>query len=394
MAGRVGFVHARRQVGVQVRDVGGKDCVADALGGASEASPTATRHQRGSGGCRGDGDVLAAISHTPPRFGRRRPPREGTSGPFWGRIFPAPRDHRPCWETCRRQKVVLEVLAMPFRDRTDAGRRLAARLRSMHGADVVVLGLPRGGVPVAVEVARALDAPLDVILVRKLGVPTQPELAMGAIGEGGIRIANQDVVRAATITRDQWDTVEERGRAELERRARRFRGDRRRVPLVGRTAVLVDDGIATGSTAWAACQVARALGAERVVLAVPVAASQSIEKLGPIADEIVCLEVPPDFRAVGEWYDDFSQTTDEQVVSILIQAAGQPARRGHDHRRRGAHRPGSACGPPHGSRRCEDARGLRPRQGQQPAQPTQPIRRSGAQPSRAGNAAVRSPHPG
>ena len=220
---------------------------------------------------------------------------------------------------------MIAEVAMPFKDRVDAGRRVAARLMSLRGVDVVVLGLPRGGVPVAAEVARALDAPLDVIVVRKLGVPFQPELAMGAIGEGGVRIANDDVIRAARITRDQWAAVEERERAELMRRARRFRAGRRRVPLAGRTAVLVDDGIATGSTARAACQVARALGAERVVLAVPVAASSSIDELRPIADDIVSLEVPTEFHSVGAWYDDFSQTTDEEVVALLSQADGRTA---------------------------------------------------------------------
>lgn len=214
---------------------------------------------------------------------------------------------------------------MSFRDRVDAGRRLAARLEPLRGADLVVLGLPRGGVPVAAEVARALDAPLDVILVRKLGVPVQPELAMGAIGERDVRIVNEHVVRAARITTDQWRDVESRERAELKRRAQRFRQGHSQVPLEGRTALIVDDGIATGSTARAACRVARALGAKRVVLAVPVAPSRSMEELQQSADEVVCLEAPSDFRSVGEWYDDFSQTTDEEVVRLLDRA---PARQG------------------------------------------------------------------
>jgi putative phosphoribosyl transferase len=205
---------------------------------------------------------------------------------------------------------------MPFVNRVAAGRQLAARLKSLPG-DPVVLGLPRGGVPVAAEVARALDAPLDVILVRKLGVPGQPELAMGAIGEGGVQIANDDVLRAVRITESQWATVARGEQAELQRRAKRFRGDRGRVDLAGRVAVLVDDGMATGATARAACQVARALGATHVVLAVPVASPSAIEALRPDVDEIVCLESPSDFRAVGEFYDDFSQTTDDEVVSLL-----------------------------------------------------------------------------
>jgi putative phosphoribosyl transferase len=216
---------------------------------------------------------------------------------------------------------------MRFRDRVDAGRQLAARLRSRRG-NVVVLGLPRGGVPVAAEVARALDAPLDVILVRKLGVPGQPEIAMGAIGEGGVKVANNDVLRAARITETEWAAVGRGEHAELQRRAQRFRGDRARVDLAGRVAVLVDDGIATGATALAACQVARALGAARLVLAVPVASRSAIEMLRPAVDEIVCLESPPTFRAVGEWYDDFSQTTDDEVVRLLAQSYRRSARAG------------------------------------------------------------------
>ena len=153
---------------------------------------------------------------------------------------------------------------MSFLDRTDAGRRLAQRTLHLRGENVVVLGLPRGGVPVAAEVARALRAPLDVIVVRKLGVPVQPELGMGAIGEGGVRIINPEVVAIAHVTDAEIAAVERRERAELERRARRFRGERRRTPLTGRTAIIIDDGIATGSTARAACQVARAQGAVRV----------------------------------------------------------------------------------------------------------------------------------
>jgi len=160
---------------------------------------------------------------------------------------------------------------MPFLDRADAGRRLAGKLLHLRGADVAVLGLPRGGIPVAYEVARALGAALDVIVVRKIGLPSQPELAMGAIGEDGVRIINRSVVIGERITEHEFMQVEERERAEVERRARRFRGDRPRTPLTGRTAVIVDDGIATGSTARAACEVARAHGAARVVLAVPVA---------------------------------------------------------------------------------------------------------------------------
>ena len=209
---------------------------------------------------------------------------------------------------------------MPFEDRRDAGRRLAARLTHLHGDDVVVLGLPRGGVPVAFEVARALHAPLDVIVVRKLGVPSQPELAMGAIGEGGTQVDNDEVVKVAGVTPDELTAVVRRERAELERRSQRFRGVRPRIPLAGRTAVVVDDGIATGSTARAACRVARAQGAARVVLAVPVVSPSAIADLARDVDEMVCVESPGQLWAVGQSYRDFSQTSDDEVVALLRRA--------------------------------------------------------------------------
>jgi putative phosphoribosyl transferase len=205
---------------------------------------------------------------------------------------------------------------MPFRNRTEAGCRLAERLKYLRGEAVVVLGLPRGGVPVAFEVARALNAPLDVIVVRKLGVPWQPELAMGAIGEDGVRVTNDDVYVTGVSDRD-LAAVEARERVELERRARRFRGDRRRQPLDGRTVVVVDDGVATGSTARAACLVARAHGAARVVLAVPVAPPDWLSRCAGDADELVVLETPAGFYAVGQAYEDFTQTTDDEVIDCL-----------------------------------------------------------------------------
>jgi putative phosphoribosyl transferase len=206
---------------------------------------------------------------------------------------------------------------MGFRNRSDAGRRLADRLQFLRSEDVVVLGLPRGGVPVAAEVARALRAPLDVILVRKLGVPAQPELGLGAIGESGARVINPDVVRYAHVSEAQIAEVEQKERAELQRRAQRFRGDAPHESLAGRIAVIVDDGIATGSTARAACQVARALGAAAVVLAVPVAPPSTDQALRSDADEVICLEMPDHFQAIGEWYEDFAQTSDEEVVALL-----------------------------------------------------------------------------
>jgi len=206
---------------------------------------------------------------------------------------------------------------MAFVNRVDAGRRLAERLQHFRGEPVVVLGLPRGGVPVAFEVARALRAPLDVIVVRKLGVPYQPELAMGAIGEDGIRVLNTDVIDSTQVSERELAAVEARERVELERRARRFRSERPRQPLAGRTAIIVDDGIATGSTARAACQVARAHGATRVVLAVPVAPPGWTSRFAADADELIALETPEQFFGVGQFYEDFSQTTDDEVVSYL-----------------------------------------------------------------------------
>ena len=211
-------------------------------------------------------------------------------------------------------------MAEKFRGRSDGGRQLAAKLSQLRGGDVVVLGLPRGGVPVAFEIAEALDAPLDVIVVRKIGVPGQPELAMGAIGEDGVRVVNDEIVRLVGATAADFNRVEQREREELQRRAERFRGSTPRVDLVGRIAVIVDDGIATGSTARAACQVARAHGADRVVLAVPVAAPDSVRALAEEADEIVCVEQPTRLRSVGEWYDDFTQVDDQTVVDLLERA--------------------------------------------------------------------------
>jgi putative phosphoribosyl transferase len=213
-----------------------------------------------------------------------------------------------------------------FRDRAEAGRDLAEQLKRRLGdEDVVVLGLPRGGVPVAFEVARELDVPLDVIVVRKLGVPYQPELGMGAIGEDGVRVLNHEVLAMARVDEDEVAAVERSERAELERRATRFRGSRPRTPVVGRTVVVVDDGIATGSTARAACQVARAHGAFRVILAVPIAPRSSLGLLVDVADELVCLATPEPFYAVGQFYRDFSQTSDEEVVEFLERAATRTA---------------------------------------------------------------------
>lgn len=209
---------------------------------------------------------------------------------------------------------------MHFADRVDAGRRLAARLKELPRENLVALGLPRGGVPVAFEVARELGVPLDVIVVRKLGVPFQPELAMGAIGEGDVRIVNESVVRMAGVTRAEIDRVETREREELARRAERFRGGRERTPLKGRTALIIDDGIATGSTVRAACKVARMQGAARVIVATPVAPPDTVAALYDDADEVIALDMPELFYAIGQFYADFSQTSDEEVVRLLEMA--------------------------------------------------------------------------
>jgi len=206
---------------------------------------------------------------------------------------------------------------MPFRTRAEAGRRLGQTLAPLRGADVVVVALPRGGVPVAAEVADALGAPLDVLLVRKLGAPHQPELGLGAIGEGGVLVLNDRVLDAVGASSADIARVEQVERAELERRARRYRGDVPPVPLEGRTVIIVDDGIATGSTARAACQVARARGARRVIIATPVAPPETVDDLRTEADDVVCVEMPEPFYAIGQFYADFSQTSDEEVVAAL-----------------------------------------------------------------------------
>lgn len=206
---------------------------------------------------------------------------------------------------------------MHFTDRRDAGRQLATMLESFAGEDTVVVGLPRGGAPVAAEVADHLHLPLDVLIVRKLGVPHQQELAMGAIGEGGVRVMNQRIVDQARVTPEQWSEVEDREWNELLRRAERLRRDHPRIPLEGKTVIIVDDGLATGSTARAACQVARAANASRVILAVPVAPAGWTDSFVGEADDLVSAFTPQRFTAVGQWYDDFTPTTDDDVVECL-----------------------------------------------------------------------------
>jgi len=209
---------------------------------------------------------------------------------------------------------------VPFADRDAAGVALAAVLLDhpeLVRGDPVVVALPRGGVPVAVPTARALGAPLDVIVVRKLGVPGRPELAMGAIGEGGVRVLEHEVLTSAQVTAAQLAAVEDREEQELARRAALLRAGRAPVPLGGRHLIVVDDGLATGSTARAAIQVARAAGARSVMLAVPLAPRATVTELANVADAVVTVVTPSPFAAIGQWYRDFSATTDAQVVRIL-----------------------------------------------------------------------------
>lgn len=207
---------------------------------------------------------------------------------------------------------------MAFRDRAHAGRVLAAGLGHLAGdPDVLVLGLQRGGVPVAYEVARALGAPLDVLLVRKLGVPTQPELAMGAIASGGVRVLHQAVIDSLAIPPEVVEAVADREGAELARREEAYRADRPALDVAGRTVVVVDDGVATGSTMRAAVAALRAQRAGRIVVAVPVGARETCQQLAAEADELVCPNMPAAFHAVGEWYDDFTQTTDDEIRALL-----------------------------------------------------------------------------
>jgi predicted phosphoribosyltransferase len=211
---------------------------------------------------------------------------------------------------------------MYFHNRTDAGNQLAAKLEYLRPLDPVVLGLPRGGVPVAGEVAAALNAPLDIIVVRQLGAPGNEEFAMGAIGEG-VEVLHEDTIAALGVTNKQLNAVEERERAELDRRTRHFRGHRAPLEIRGRVVIIVDDGVATGATARAACEVVRAAGAERVILAVPVAPPGWRHRPGIDADEFVCLARPAGFMAIGQWYEDFTQTTDDEVTDWLDRQQGQ-----------------------------------------------------------------------
>ncbi|MEU2610734.1 phosphoribosyltransferase family protein [Micromonospora sp. NPDC007271] len=207
-----------------------------------------------------------------------------------------------------------------YRDRAEAGRMLADRLTDLAGRpDVIVLGLVRGGVPVARVIADRLGAPLDVLVVRKLGVPWAPEVAYGALGPGGVQVLNEMV--AGRLSDADKAEVRQREQAELDRRERRYRAGRPQLTLTGKTAVIVDDGLATGATARAAVQVARHLGAARVVVAVPVGSDQAYEMLAAEADQVVILETPPDFMAVGAYYEDFHEVSDDEVTEALTATA-------------------------------------------------------------------------
>jgi putative phosphoribosyl transferase len=208
-----------------------------------------------------------------------------------------------------------------FSDRASAGRELARRLdRYAHHDNAIVLGLARGGMPVAYEVARALDLPLDVFLVRKLGVPGHEELAMGALASGGVRVLNEEVVRAVGLRAEQIDAVAAEEEAELHRRERAYRDGRPPADVLGRVAILVDDGLATGSSMRAAVQALRQRDADEVVVAVPVAPPKVCADLELVADTVICARTPEPFQAVGLWYEDFTQTTDDEVRSLLARA--------------------------------------------------------------------------
>ncbi len=219
---------------------------------------------------------------------------------------------------------------MLFRDRTDAGQALAEKLKQYADRpDVLVLALPRGGVPVGYEIARALHAPLDVFLVRKPGLPGHEELAMGAIATGGVRVLNQDVVRPLQIPDEIIDMVASQELHELERRERVYRGDRPPPAVRGRTVILVDDGLATGSSMRAAVAALRQQGPARIVVAVPVGAAETCAEIRAQADDVICACTPDPFYAVGLWYRDFSQTTDDEVRELLERAAEESSLASH-----------------------------------------------------------------
>ncbi len=214
---------------------------------------------------------------------------------------------------------------MHFSDRKDAGQRLASALDAYRDRHAVVLALPRGGVPVAYEVARHLNAPLELLLVRKIGLPGQRELAMGAVATGNVVIRNEEVIRIAGIDEAEFAAELAREQAELERRRQAYLGDRSPIDVAGRVAIVVDDGIATGSTMRAALKAVAAAKPAEIVLAVPVAPPETVASLKRHADKVVCLQMPPGFAAIGNYYADFHQLTDDDVRRLMISASGAPA---------------------------------------------------------------------
>ena len=233
---------------------------------------------------------------------------------------------RRVWRVASKLLVsVLRVLSMNFveaifRDREDAGRQLAERLVQYRAEDPVVLALPRGGVPVGYEVARTLQAPLDVFIARKLGAPNQPELGIGAVAQDGTRVVNERVVREIGVSEAYIEWVAAKETAEAERRLKLFRGDRPEPEVRERTAILVDDGIATGMTTRAAVQALRRQNPRRLILAVPVCAAQTADWLRQEVDELICLEAPSKLMAIGFWYQRFEQTSDEEVIELVERA--------------------------------------------------------------------------
>ena len=220
---------------------------------------------------------------------------------------------------------------MLFKDRHAAGRALAVRLAEYSGLDdAIVLALPRGGVPVAWEVASALGLPLDVFVVRKIGLPSQPELAMGAIASGGVRVMNEELLRQVHVADEVIAEMTDRENEELRRRELAYREGRPPLEIAGKSVILIDDGLATGSSMRAAVRALRRQHAARVIVAVPVGAAESCRALQKEADQLICLEQPEDFRAVGMWYEDFTQTTDHEVRALLERAALETADVGGD----------------------------------------------------------------
>ncbi len=216
----------------------------------------------------------------------------------------------------------------PFRDREDAGRRLAERLVGYRGENPVIFALPRGGVPVGYEIARSLGAPLDVFIARKLGAPDQPELGIGAIAQDGARVLNERIVREVDVSEEYIERIAAEETEEAQRRLELFRGDQPEPEVRERTAILVDDGIATGVTTQAAIEALRRRNPRRLVLAVPVCAAQTAESLRQEVDELICLEAPSNLMAIGLWYRDFEQTSDEEVIELLERARREQEERG------------------------------------------------------------------